>query len=140
MGIEFSNEDEVFSQIAEKIAAGAVAGMTEACLLVEGDAKRDCPVDDGILRESITHSVQQEEEGQYVGYIGTNIEYAPYVHQGTGIYAIEGNGRKEVPWVYKGKDGKFRSTKGIKPKPFIYNAMEKNRSQIVDKMREALKK
>lgn len=137
MGIEFSNEDEVFSQIAEKIAAGAAAGMTEACLLVEGDAKRDCPVDDGILRESITHSVQQEE-GQYVGYIGTNIDYAPYVHQGTGIYAIEGNGRKEVPWVYKGKDGKFHSTKGIKPKPFIYNAMEKNRSKIVEKMKEAL--
>lgn len=136
MGIKFENADEVFDAITKQITNGVREGITQACLIVEYDAKVDCPVDDGVLRQSITHSVE-EEEGMVVGYVGTNVEYAPYVHQGTGIYAVEGNGRKEVPWVYKGKDGKFYSTKGIKPRPFIYNAMEKNRSKIVEKIREA---
>lgn len=125
--------------IAAQIAQGSRDGMEQACLVVEYDAKVDCPVDDGILRQSITHSVE-EEQGKIVGYIGTNLEYAPYIHQGTGIYAVEGNGRKEVPWHYKDKNGKWRSTKGIRPTPFIYNSIEKNRNKIVEKIGEEMEK
>lgn len=71
-------------------------GMEKACVIVEGQAKENCPVDDGQLRQSITHEVEKED-GQIVGYVGSNVEYAPYVHQGTGIYAKNGDGRKEVP-------------------------------------------
>ena len=40
----------------------------------EGYAKDDCPVDTGRLRNSISNKV----DGNDV-YIGTNVEYAPYV-------------------------------------------------------------
>lgn len=54
------------------------------------------------------------------GYVGSNLEYAPYVHQGTGIYAKDGNSRKQVPWVYYSeKDGQRHVTKGTKPRPFL---------------------
>jgi hypothetical protein len=42
--------------------------------IAEGYAKEDCPVDTGRLRNSITHRTEGKDE-----YIGTNVEYAPYV-------------------------------------------------------------
>ena len=38
-----------------------------------------CPVDTGRLRASLTHDVRKSEEAVYVG---TNVEYAPYVELG----------------------------------------------------------
>lgn len=49
-------------------------------LLAEGYAKRACPVDTGNLRNSITHAV---DAGEKAVYVGTNVEYAPYVELGT---------------------------------------------------------
>lgn len=138
MGIEISNANSIFDGIATKLRAAAVKGMTNACFIVERDSKADCPHDTGLLRESITSSI--EEKGNLIeGSIGSNLEYAPYIHQGTGIYAIEGNGRKEVPWHYKDSQGKWHSTKGIKPRPFIFEAMEKDRSRIIDTIEEAMR-
>lgn len=47
-------------------------------LVAEGYAKRLCPVDTGRLRNSITHTMDEDS-----AYIGTNVEYAPYVELGT---------------------------------------------------------
>lgn len=55
----------------------------EMCgITAEGYAKMKCPVDTGRLRNSITHAVV-EENGEKAVYIGTNVEYAPYVELGT---------------------------------------------------------
>ena len=55
-------------------ARGLVAiGMT-----AEGHAKKITPVDTGRLRNSITHAATDD-----AAYIGTNVEYAPYVELGT---------------------------------------------------------
>lgn len=105
-------------------------GMEQACLLVESDAKHRCPVDDGTLRGSITHAVEIEG-ADIVGYVGTNVEYAPYVHQGTGIYAVNGDGRKEVPWSYQTADGKWHKTSGQKPSPFLQDAIDAKQGEIL---------
>ena len=42
--------------------------------VVEGYAKEDCPVDTGRLRNSLTH-----EAGDGCEYVGSAVEYAPYV-------------------------------------------------------------
>ena len=44
----------------------------------EKNAKKICPVDTGNLRNSITHQNDKDTV-----YIGTNVEYAPYVELGT---------------------------------------------------------
>ena len=67
--------------------------------MVEAQAKVNCPVDDGQLRQSIGSEVKGN-----IGAIGTNVEYAPYVHQGTGIYAVNGDGRK-TRWKYQDAKG-----------------------------------
>lgn len=105
--------------------------MEMCCLIVEADAKRGCPVDMGQLRASITHGVENTQQ-EIVGRIGSNVEYAPYVHQGTGIYAVNGDGRK-TPWGYMVKAGKYKGfhwTHGQKPQPFLNRAVMKNRTRI----------
>lgn len=47
-------------------------------LLCEGYAKKECPVDTGNLRNSISHEVGNREV-----IIGSPVEYAPYVEMGT---------------------------------------------------------
>lgn len=119
--------------VAVRLPKSCAAAMEQACLVVEADSKKNCPVQDGTLRESITHAVEEDEDGEaIIGYIGSNVEYAPYIHQGTGIYATQGNGRKEVPWTYfDEKTGEFVSTSGIQPTPFIQDAVDKNRAGIL---------
>lgn len=66
--------------IANAIDRALVAALEEVGLVAEGYAKRACPVDTGRLRNSITHIV---DEGTRHVIIGTNVEYAPYVEEGT---------------------------------------------------------
>lgn len=100
----------------------ALAGATNLALEAIGTkaekyAKEETPVDLGRLRNSMTHVVQDNSV-----YIGTNVEYAPYVELGTGIYASDGKGRKD-PWVYfDEKTKKFRLTRGSKPHHMIRRA------------------
>ena len=98
--------------------------MEEACLLVENTAKMYCPVDTGQLRNSITHTVTDN-----VGYIGTNVKYAPYVEFGTGVWAKDGNGR-ETPWSYKDAKGEWHTTAGQHPNPFLERALIDNKEVI----------
>ena len=46
----------------------------------ESDAASICPVDTGRLRNSITHAIDDDDKAAIVG---TNVEYALYVHEGT---------------------------------------------------------
>ena len=68
---------------AEVIAAmdKAIARALEAIgIQAEGDAAALCPVDTGRLRNSITHTI---DAGDNTAVVGTNVEYASYVHNGT---------------------------------------------------------
>ena len=65
-----SRADEVIAALRRQVALGLESIGQEA----EGYAKDECPVDTGRLRNSISHEVQEDEV-----YIGTNVEYAPYV-------------------------------------------------------------
>lgn len=67
-------------QVADGIGSAIGAALEEIGLLAENYAARKCPVDTGNLRGSITHEV--DAAGNAV-YIGTNVEYAPYVELGT---------------------------------------------------------
>ena len=67
------NTDEVLAALERAKKRGLEAiGLT-----AEGYAKRETPVDTGRLRNSISHATDDE-----AAYIGTNVEYAPYVELG----------------------------------------------------------
>lgn len=99
-----NNKEQILNALKEKAPVAL-----EACgLAAEGYAKRLAPVDTGLLRNSITHALDGEataiatytdnpgiQHGEYSGstpaesgharavYLGTNVEYAPYVEMGT---------------------------------------------------------
>ena len=109
-------------------------------LHLEGEAKDELEndprrIDTGNLRNSITHAV---DEGDKAVLVGTNVEYGIYVHEGTGIYAVNGDGRQD-PWGYMGKDGKWHVTHGMKPNRFLKNAVERNKEQIKQYVETELK-
>lgn len=69
-----SNADYFKSALPEQKAMALEAiGLT-----AEGYAKKECPVDTGRLRASISHAKDDD-----AAYIGTNVEYAPYIELGT---------------------------------------------------------
>lgn len=73
------NEDNT-EEASQGIVRAIDRALEEIGLAAEGYAKRACPVDTGNLRNSITHAVESAEDAVY---IGTNVEYAPYVELGT---------------------------------------------------------
>ena len=77
MSIEIHDNSE---EIANEIKSALLRGLEACGLVAEGYAKKLAPVDTGNLRNSITHDVDDVEPA---AYIGTNVEYAPYVCLGT---------------------------------------------------------
>lgn len=73
-------EEDNARQIADAIDQALAKALEEVGLVAEGYAKKACPVDTGRLRNSITHQVRPSEKSVY---IGTNVEYAPYVELST---------------------------------------------------------
>lgn len=67
-------------EVAEAIDKAVAAALEEMGLACEGYAKLACPVDTGRLRSSITHMTKPSDGAVYVG---TNVEYGPYVELGT---------------------------------------------------------
>jgi len=104
-------------------------------------ARRNCPVDEGRLRASLSTEVLGSGQNLAVR-IGSNLKYAVYVHEGTGIYAGRGyitpkNG-KFLAWPNKGgtRSGGRRYSggstesyvfakrvKGVKARPFLKDAL-----------------
>lgn len=75
MQVVADHTDEVIEALGVAIARGLEAIGIEA----ESDAARLCPVDTGRLRNSITHTIDEDEPA---AIIGTSTEYALYVHEG----------------------------------------------------------
>lgn len=64
--------------VGEEFQQACERALTRIGLQAETYAKRECPVDTGNLRNSITNAVDDKS-----AYVGTNVEYAPYVELGT---------------------------------------------------------
>lgn len=129
-----SNEDfeRAVENATKEIISRLVENMKTACFAIERQAKINCPIDQGILRSSMFSQVKLEP-GRVIGQVGNSSEYAPYVHQGTGIYAVNGDGRK-TPWGYEVLAGKYKGfhwTHGQKPQPFLQKALEQKKNDIL---------
>ena len=80
--IEYHGKDFI-----DEIERRAVVAIEAVGIKAEGYAKLELEnpprrIDTGRLRNSITHTTENKP-GEHTAYIGTNTEYAPYVHEGT---------------------------------------------------------
>lgn len=128
-----SNDDFMASidNATLQIVQEQVQRTKKACLLVEREAKKNVSVDLGLLKASITSDVSFDSL-LIIGRVFSNLDYAPYVHEGTGIYAKDGNGRM-TPWTYCVRAGKYKgwhTTSGQMPQPFLEDAKTQNIKKI----------
>jgi HK97 gp10 family phage protein len=147
MQVKFvDNSDQVLAALHESVdRALIICGMT-----AENYAKKLCPTQTGLLKNSITFALDGEatqistykadigdKSGSYSGVaektasrsvaLGTNVEYASYVELGTGAKNTPG-GRPD-PWGYIDDEGQAHHTGGSKAKPFLKPAVADHKNQ-----------
>ncbi len=67
-----------FDTELDKVLKAAERGMKKAVIKFEADTKLLTHVDTGTLRRSWTHKTQTDKDGNIIGAVGSNVEYAPY--------------------------------------------------------------
>lgn len=132
--MKIKNIEQLTTKLSKIATIDLTDVLTECCILVEGTAKTLCPVRDGQLRQSITHEVNPQ-----MGVVGTNVEYAPYVEIGTGIFSSAGTGR-QTPWTYQDAEGNWYTTVGQHPQPFLRPALKQNQKEIQQEIKDAVRK
>ena len=133
--LDVTEVDDNLTKLLRRLPEATIQAMTKATLLVEGEAKDNCPVDTGILRASINSEVVREGE-DIAGYVYTNEEYAVHVHFGTGIHS-QGSGRGKA-WKFKDRKGVWHSTVGQEAKPFLQDAINSKQSEIKEELKKVL--
>lgn len=105
-------------------------------------ARRNCPVDEGRLRGSLAMDVIGSGGPALEVRVGSNLEYAIYVHEGTGVYAGRGyitpKRAKLLRWPNKNNSGSgsrryssgrtsqyvfAKRVRGVPSRPFLRDAL-----------------
>ena len=119
--------------VLQRIQEGGEAFLEEVGGEIESQTKRNTKVDTGKTKGSWEHVVNADKmEVQ----IGSRYKNALWEELGTGIYALNGDGRK-TKWIYKNpKDGKFYATVGKKPRRALYRAYTSKKNAIIREARK----
>ena len=124
MSVVFKDYSKI---VINKFNNNAVQWLEEASGELEAQTKRNTKVDTGKTKGSWEHRVN---ESKMEAEVGSRYKNALWEEFGTGIYALNGDGRK-TKWVYRTPDGKFHATVGKKPRRALYNAYNSKKNQII---------
>lgn len=134
-----------FEELAEKLLnlSGPEAvdsalrrGLLKGGTILQGAAKKECPVDTGYLRNSI--AVTEEEDGVDVG---TDVEYGIYVEFGTGALGDPSvTHTNKEKWVYFDTvSGGFKTGYPQPPRPFLYPALRLTKDDIKKAVKDEIR-
>ena len=101
-----------------------------AALNVETGAKRDCPVDNGTLRNSI-HIEEQLNGSSYSVLIGSDIPYAPYVEFGTGDFVSVLPEYQDFAMQFKGS----KKVVGMNAQPYLIPNYEEEKIRFIERLK-----
>ncbi len=79
--------------------------------------------------------VRKEGETLISG-VSSELEYAKYVHFGTGVKA--GKGSSKTRWIFKDEDGIFRVGVSQEPKPYLTNALQTTKKVFMSILKRAM--
>lgn len=123
--IEFKDYSKI---VIDNINKEAGIWLEEASTLVESQTKRNTKVKTGKTKGSWEHVVH---ENKHYAEVGSRYQNALWEELGTGIYALNGNGRK-TKWVYTPDGGKhYYTTIGKKPRRALWNAYTSLKNRII---------
>ena len=81
MGIEIEGMNKLLKKLSLMGGNKAIMkGIEKGALRVEADAKRNCPVDEGLLRASIDHKLNN---GTLSATVGSSLDYSKFLEFGT---------------------------------------------------------
>lgn len=142
MSYIFQVDASSFGRVADKLKAssGVVGNACEkmilrAALMAEAKAKEKAPIDKGILRGSITHSIDKRGN-EIIGRVGTNLDYAVHQEYGTGLYGRRRDyiyPRRAKILRFKVKSGGIvfaRRVRGTQGKFFIKKGLQEVKDRI----------
>lgn len=129
----------------DELIKRTITGVTDACLMIEADAVERCPEGDheGADTVSLAQSIATRidvvgyDGAKVVGTVGSGLDYAVYVHEGTGENVPFGR-KHDLPWSYQDDRGEWHTTRGMDPNPFLEKAFDENRSRAKEIVREAI--
>jgi HK97 gp10 family phage protein len=108
--------------------------MRQSTLLVTGSAKKNAPVDRGVLRASITPGVRDTGLAGMVGVVGSNVEYAAAMELGmephfVPLKALKGWARRHgiSAWLVQ----QAIAARGTKARRYLQKAFNTNKSRII---------
>lgn len=115
------------------LSAFAKAEVERRGKKVLAEAKRTCPTDSGQLRDSLRLDIAYKGMMPYAT-VGSPLEYAIYVHQGTGIYVGRGYIRPKraqvLAWPARANSYNVRNgmvfaakVRGMRGRPWLVNAL-----------------
>ena len=134
MSVVFKDYSKI---VVKKFNENAVQWLEEASGELEAQTKRNTKVDTGKTKGSWEHRVN---ESKMEAEVGSRYKNALWEEFGTGIYAINGDGRK-TKWVYKNpKDYKFYATVGKKPRRALYRAYTSLKNKLIKSAQERFKR
>lgn len=129
ISVGFKDFERTVNRFEKQIIREVKRIVAETAEMAVAQMKALAPVDDGNLKASIDVTYAQ---GGLTAIIKVGSYYGIYVEFGTGIYSSTGQGKKD-PWVYY-KDGRYYFTRGIKPQPYFYPALEVAMKHFKDEM------
>ena len=120
--------------------------LNKYALLIQGTARKNLNkkpkrIDEGTLRASVQTFVSQLFTIRLAAMVFTDLEYAAYVHWGTGIHgeSPEG-GHRQTPWVYYDEKRKiFVFTQGMMPNPYLLDAFNTHHKPFLRELEKCLK-
>ena len=108
--------------------------LFKGALDIESGAKQRAPVKFGRLRSSIQSKIDHKDVSAEVT---ANVDYAPYVEFGTGLYAKELLAGKPREMVQHAREF-FKTGKGRTPaQPFLFPAYYEQRPKIISRVKKA---
>lgn len=117
---------KALNDLLQSDGSGIARDLMRRANNVENQAKRLCPVDQGRLRASIRRELATDS-GELVARVGTNVEYAMFVHEGTGLYGPRGRyivpvRKKVLRWAQVNNSGRGRRRyRGGRTESFVYS-------------------
>jgi len=121
----YGNKKRMLVNVAVKKALIIVEA--EAIRLVRGNVYWKNPIDTRRMSNTITNKLVKFTFTAIEGKVGTNVQYAVYVHEGTKLMAI-------------GAENSGNTAEDLGKRPFLIDALKNKRKEIVDLIIDAYKK
>jgi HK97 gp10 family phage protein len=149
MSFHFEYDKQIFEKVRDVVNKCSLDAVKLATQMGASEARKNCPISNGDLRNSIVGEAFMDRQDKATGMIGTTKTYAPYVEFGTKAHfppvesLYEWVRRKLAVKDYKSVAfliARKISRTGTRPQPFLFPAVDKYTRKLGGYLKENIGK